>query len=370
MRKYLARSVLVGAAAAVMMTVLLAGTALATPARAVEKAATDVVLTLTAKDGTVKTFTLDQIKAMNTPEQGYYEGYAGFLNSANNLMPIHPVRGVRLTALLALVGYDYKTDVRVLAIDGYPKVMSPDAVNGKGLITYTDVPPYKPVENPPAALSFNAIIVYEYKVDGALIEDATKPWLPELPAPMGDGPLRMWFAYDSPLTPGYVVDGDWVVKWVNRIQVTGGQVKQWSFKIKGPKKTSVITRKDYESCTAPSCHGNKTVRYKGHSYSGLPLYYFAGKVDDNKDMNNWGDFNRNLARKGYTIQFVTSKGKAVSISSKLLVNRPQNIILAWKKDGKELTGSAGPLWLRGPVTKIKIAKQVRVTRMNLRNVPK
>jgi hypothetical protein len=369
MRKHLARSVLAGAAAAVMMTVLLVGTALATPARAVDKAATDVVLTLTAKDGTVKTFTLADIKAMNTAAQGYYEGYAGFLNSANNLTPVHPVRGVKLTALLALAGYDYTTDVRVLAIDNYPKLLSPDAVNGKGLITYTDVAPY-PITPQPDWLTLNAVIVYDFKADGQLVND-TNPWLPELAPPMGEGPLRLWFAYDNPIVPGYVVDGDWIVKWVNRITVTGGQVKQWSFTLKGPKKTSVITRKDYESCTAPSCHSNKTVKYKGHSYSGLPLYYLVGKVDDNKDSNNWGDFNRNLARKGYTIQFVNGKGKTVSISSKLLVNRPTNIILAWQKDGKELTGSAGPLWLRGPVTKIKISKQIGgLTRMNLRNVPK
>jgi hypothetical protein len=368
MRKHLARSVVVCAVVAVIVAALAAGTALARPAGAVTKA-TDVVLTLIAKDGTPKTFTLADLKAMNTPELGYYAGYAGFLNSASNLTPVHPVRGVKLTALLALAGYDYTTDVKVLAIDDYPKLLSPDAVNGKGLITYTDVAPY-PITPLPSTVILNAVIVYDFKEPGQLVGDAN-PWIPELAAPMGEGPLRLWFAYDNPITPGYVVDGDWIVKWVDRIQVTGGQVKQWSFTIKGPKKTTTITRKDFESCTAPSCHKQTTVKYKGHSYAGLPLYYMVGKVDDNKDMNNWGDFNVKLAKKGYSIQFVNGKNKKVSISSKLLVNRPTNIILAWKKDGKELTGSASPLWLQGPVSKITAAQRLSgLARMNLRNVPK
>jgi len=45
------------------------------------------------------------------------------VNSASTLTPVHPVRGVRLTALLEQVGYDptdaAATDVIVGAMDGY-----------------------------------------------------------------------------------------------------------------------------------------------------------------------------------------------------------------------------------------------------------
>jgi hypothetical protein len=78
----------------------------------------------------------------------------------------------------------------------------------------------------------------------------------------------------------------------------------------------------------------------------VPLYYLAGKVDDNKDNNNFGDFNVRLARKGYWMDFRNGTRK-VSISSKRIASRTRGIILAWKRDGKELKGKYAPLWLVG-----------------------
>jgi hypothetical protein len=353
-----------------LAVVLIAAPIAAAAARSTTPKADPVVFTLTGKDGNARPFTMAELQALPA-----YTGYAGFKDSANTLNDygLHPVKGVKMVDLLAMYNYDYTTDVMIHALDGYAKLMAPDMIRGIGIPVYTDVPPFPPSVLP-SDIALNAVLVYaEKNAPNAMVDDPN-PWVPLPSPPSGDaGPLRLWFAYDSRHTSGvgYVVDGEVCVRMVDALRITGGQVKQWSVTLKGPKKTAKITRTNFESCTAASCHRQTTVKYKGHSYSGLPLYLMVGKVDDNRDSNNWGDFNVKLAKKGYTVQFVNAKGKAVSVSSKLLAGKPTNIILAWRKDGKELTGSAGPLWLRGPVTKIKLSKQIGgLTRMNLRNVPK
>jgi DMSO/TMAO reductase YedYZ molybdopterin-dependent catalytic subunit len=325
-----------------------------------------VALTLTGKDGTVRTYTLADLKARTTADQGFYEGYAGFVNSANILTPVHPIEGVRLSSLLADAGYDGTSDVVVSAIDGYPKLLSSQVVQGQGVVTYSDVPPY-PQTALPAGVSLTAVVAYAYKAPDKTVDDGT-PWIDELAPPMGDGPLRLWFALDTKTTPGYVVDGDWIVKWVNQIRVTGTAVQEWTVNVKGPTKAMKLTRKDFESCTAPHCHGQTTVKLNDHSYQGLPLYFLVGKVDDNKAMNNWGDFNARLAAKGYWIDVRNGKRK-ISVSSKLIAGRTQKIILAWKLDGKELSGANAPLWLIGP--KLKSAQRIPgIKSITLRGVPK
>jgi len=121
----------------------------------------------------------------------------------------------------------------------------------------------------------------------------------------------------SPTTPGCIVDGDWIVKWVNKVSVSGSTVKQWVATLRGPRKTVKLRRNDFESCY--HCH-KTSVKLAGRRYQGVPLYYLVGKIDDNLDNNNWGAFNRRLATKGYLIDLKNAKRK-VTISSKLIAAR-------------------------------------------------
>jgi hypothetical protein len=58
-----------------------------------------------------------------------------------------------------------------------------------------------------------------------------------------------------------------------------------------------------------------------------------------------------------------------SVSSKLIAGRTTKIILAWRRDGKELTGANAPLWLVG--AKLKSAQRINgITKVTLRGVPK
>ena len=362
---------LAGALAIALISAAAAAIALAMPATSAgtsgQAKADAVALTLTGKDGTVRTYTLADLKARTTADQGFYQGYAGFLDSAGVPAAVHPVEGIRLSALAADGGYDGTTDVIVTAIDNYPKLIEPQVMQGQGIVTYSDVAPYPVVPALPAGLTWTPIVVYAYKEAGQSVGDSN-PWIPEASPPDGNGPLRLWFAVDTPTTPGYLVDGDWIVKWVNRITVSSSAVKDWTVNVKGPKRTMQLTRKDFESCTAPSCHGQSTVKLNGHSYQGLPLYFLVGKVDDNKAMNNTGDFNVSLATKGYWIDVRNSKRK-ISVSSKLIAGKTRKIILAWRLDGKELTGANAPLWLIGP--KLKSAQRIPgIKSITLRGVPK
>ena len=134
--------------------------------------------------------------------------------------------------------------------------------------------------------------------------------------------------------------------------------------MKGPKKRFKLSYTQFRNWAASTSYGETTVKVGGHRYSGLPLYIVVGTVDDGKAAT----FNTQLARKGYKILFRNSSRKVV-LSSKCIARRSLKIILAWKRDGKELSGKNAPLWLVGsPLTGSQ--RIARIKSITLQGVPK
>lgn len=317
------------------LAVLFAGAALATDgvlARSAPAAGADeAILALTARDGTVRHLTLADVMALPV-----YEGYAGYDNSTHRGERAHPIRGARLADVLAVAGYDETTDVIVKGLDGYVKSFTPEGVRGQGLEAIVDKRPWLPAEwpadNPPTVVL-------------AYAEDLGSGMKLVGPPPNGKGPLRLYVAYEKPMSPGLVVDGGLCVKWVDRIRVSTTRAEQWSVRLQGPKRVYTLTRSLYETCY--NCHRSR-VKVGGHEYRGVPLYILVGRIDDDGPRDNFGDFRVRLARAGYQINFRSKSGRSVSISSRLLVKRPMNVTLAWMRDGRHLSGSRAPLWLVSP----------------------
>ncbi len=326
-----------------------------------------VVLTVTGKDGTARTYTLAQLKA-GFPQ---YVGFTGFQNSANNQFGPYGVKGVALSDLLAQVGYDATTDLVVHAVDGYEMLYSSRAVTDPwwffAWYKLGDTSVFKPEQTASTAVTWPA---GEPKVILAYAENRTAHDNPAYDAGWYDygtdgGPLRLWTAYATWREPPLLIDGHWSVQSVDSIRVKATVAKQWSVNLYGPNKKTKLTRNDFNSCY--NCH-KRTIKVGKDRYSGIALYYLIGKFDDNKYNNNWGDFNARKARKGYKIEFRNSR-KKVTISSKLIASRSKNIIVAWKKNGKDLTGKYMPIWLQGK--KVKSAKRIYgVKSIRLRGVPR
>ena len=324
-----------------------------------------VVLTLNGADGTVHSLTMEQLQT----DFAAFVGYAGCVKSGKVGMEApHPVKGVLLTDLLKSVGYDSTTTVTLSASDGYSQALSPQAVLSQGVTVYQALPPDYPQVDMPADNPLTAIIAYQQKtVAGATVDDAN-PWEDlSTQATAGgeaEGPLRFWYAYPTYADPGYVTSASLSVRMVNGVMVARPVAAKWSVSVKGPKKTFQLSYTQFKNWAASTSYGETTVKVGGHKYSGLPLYIVVGRVDDGNSVA----FNTRLARKGYKIQ-LRSSSRTVVLSSKCIARRSLKIILAWKKDGKELSGKSAPLWLVGS----PLAGSQRIAgikSITLRGVPK
>ncbi len=84
---------------------------------------------------------------------------------------------------------------------------------------------------------------------------------------------------------------------------------------------------------------------EGNTYEGMPLWFFAGWVDD-ENVHNAGAFNDDIARNGYDITVTGKSGETVIGSTDAM--RSDGFLIATTKNGEHLTtDTGGPLMLVG-----------------------
>lgn len=273
-------------------------------------------LQLVTPSGT-KSFTLAELEAMPA-----VEAYGGIKNSAGNITPPVKYKGVAVMDVLKTAGgLPTGTGVSFVAKDGYEMTMSADQVQNGNFTAYDVTTGDEITIKDPLQL------VFAYENEGKPLD------------PTSEGPLRLVIL--SPQA-NEVTDGHWWVKWVNKVQVKTLAAAS-SLQLTGAISDS-LDRGTIDSCSAPSCHGVTWKDADGKIWSGVPLYYLLGRVDDTTKHGN-GAFNSALAAKGYQIDIVGNANVTLD-SSKVALSK--EYIVANKLAGEELSGSDAPLRLVGP----------------------
>ena len=276
------------------------------------------VLEVTSATGT-KSFTLDDLKAMPA-----VDAFGGIKNSAGNITPPVEYKGVAVTELLKTVGgLPAGTGVSFIAKDGYEMTMSAEQVQNGKFVTY-DVSTGDEIK---VTDSIQLVLAYE---------NQGKPLNADQ-----EGAVRL-----AILTAkgNEVTDGHWWVKWVTKVDVKA-LAADWSLALSGAIQDKV-DRGTFDSCAAPNCHGVTWKDDKAVAWTGVPLYYLAGRVDD-QTKHGFRAFNSDLAAKGYKIEVVGAGGNTVSLDSSAVAGS-KDYIVAYKMEGNVLGGTDAPLRLVGP----------------------
>jgi len=277
----------------------------------------EVVLEVVGFEETAS-LTMEELKDMPATE-----GWGGIKNSAGKIFPAEEIKGVLLTDLIDLVGgFDESIGVSIVAKDGYSMTMSHDQITEGDFITYD---PGTGEEN---EVDYQMKVIVAYQRDGEPI-----------PAD-DDGPLRLYIIGED---NNQVVDGHWVVKWVEKIELKP-MAEEWSLYLEGAI-TEEMDRNSYESCVAPGCHQNVWVDEDGNEWAGVPLFKIAGRVDDGVAHEDRA-YNDDFAEAGYVVELFAADGYNVSIESER-IHFNEDIILASMLNGEPLPEDDYPLRLVG-----------------------
>ena len=275
-------------------------------------------LALTVINGTqTKTFTMADIQAM-TP----VSGSTGLITSSGTIDGPYNLTGTALSSILQTVGGITSSDaVKISAKDGYIMTLSYNQVmNG------TEFPTYDNTTGKEVTPDNNIVVFLAYEQDGSPLTDDI-------------GPLRLCV-----MAPGQVTDGQWWIKWVQTITVVPLE-QTWTLNDVGTV-TQNISKSDFESGTAPNCHGVSWTDAQGHVWSGEALWLLAAYVTPTDPSNLMGQFNTALWNQGFQIEVIGSNGAMITYNSSD-INNNNNIIVANEEDGQPLTGTQWPLALEG-----------------------
>ena len=282
-----------------------------------EEAAPVTALEL-VKDDQVIYMTMDQIKALPA-----VEGLSGMMSSTGKITAPVMHKGVLVSELLkAIGGISDDRSIEVMASDGYAITYSQNQIAEGDYITY-DVSSGDEIDK---IGELQTIIAYER--EGEPLN------------PVSEGELRLVVIGDSNLQ---VVDGHWLVKFVNKI-VLKAAIEDWVVEFTGAIDEP-MDRATFESGAAQGCHLNTWKDSDGNEYSGIPLYYLLGRVDD--DVKHGDDAYRDdLAKAGYSVDVIAKDGYTVTLDS-FTTLRNDGIIVAYLMNGKPLEGDDFPLKLVG-----------------------
>lgn len=254
-----------------------------------------------------------------------FESKGGFKTSIGSLQEIGNYTGVPISELLAPVGgMNSDCSLNVSASDGYSMVYTYSQVQGENFTSYSPATG----DEVKANQSFTMILAY-YQNGANLTSD--------------EGPLRLAIVG----LQGLLTDGHFWIKWVTKLEIIPS-VADWSLLLMGPFPDN-MSRGAFESglnCPTESHEANWTDS-NNNVWSGMPLWYLIGWIDDNGAANRM-EFNDTLALPpGYTVKVTTGQGDYVSLPS-TTVMRNNNIIVANRLNGAPLPDPYWPLRLVGP----------------------
>ncbi len=291
-------------------------------------AAGGTALTITKGTETV-THTLADIEAM-TP----VEGWGGIMNSSGVISGPFRQKGVGLLGLLDEVGGITDGDaIRITAKDGYSMTYSYDQI-ANGNFTTLDCSDGAEVPHDPLT------VILSYEEDGTALSDQI-------------GPLRIAILNGDT----QVTEGHWWIKWVQEIEIVPFEAS-WSLHLEGVL-TEDIDSNTFESCAAPGCHGASWTDDQGRVWEGIPLWFLAGRIDDeNNHSKDTQAFNDAAADAGYELTVTAADGYAKTFAS-ADIKRNNDYIVSFRRDGEPLPDNQWPLRLVGPnLTKGEMVGQI------------
>jgi hypothetical protein len=287
------------------------------------------LLTLVGVDGTQKILTASDIAQLST-----FNGRAGFKTSVGSIGGVGNYTGTSLITLCDLVGGIGTSDsVQITGSDGYSMVFSYNQTKGNGFVTYD---PTTAVE---VSNKKSLTLVVAYQENGTNITYD------------GGGPLRLVVLNEE----GFLTDGHYWIKWVTKIQIMSAIV-DWALELRDISEVNGtrifeynVTRAYFEAGEAPTphCHGVNWTDNNGNVWTGIPLWFLVGIV------NNWrfdmsaGVFNDSLAKSnGYEVKVISQTG-GYRIFASSSVAHNDSIIVANKLNGAVLPPLYWPLRLVG-----------------------
>lgn len=278
----------------------------------------DVILEVVGLDGEPIQLTMEDIEALPA-----VTGFAGRKSSTGHITPPAEFTGVLLTDLVDLVGgLSEQEGIRIQASDGYAMTFSYTQLANGEFIAYD---PGTGTETETDPLQ----VILAYKENGEYL------------IPDTEGNLRVYLINDD---PKQVTDGHWSIKFVNKV-VLKPLAADWLLSLEGAVEET-IDRATFETGATPNCHLAVYIDDEDRKFSGIPLWYLVGRIDD-ENIHEDDAFNRELAEAGYTINITAADGYTVSFASSEIAEN-DDVIVAYMMDDEVLEEKHFPLRLVGP----------------------